>query len=49
MGVYSGWISFLLKYDGEVFLDEVSSVWFFTKICWWSFSWKTKYLRHGRY
>ena len=26
MGVYSGWDWFLLKYGGEVFLYEVSSV-----------------------
>jgi hypothetical protein len=29
-GVYSGWDLFLLKYGGEVFLYEVSSVWFLT-------------------
>jgi len=33
MGVYSGWDFFLLKYGGEVFPDEVSAVWFLTKIC----------------
>jgi hypothetical protein len=32
MGVYSDWDSFLLKHSCEVFLDEVSSVWFLTKI-----------------
>jgi hypothetical protein len=26
MEVYSGWDSFLLKYGGEVFLDEVTSI-----------------------
>jgi hypothetical protein len=31
---------FLLRYGGEVFLDEVSSVWFLITICWWSFSWR---------
>jgi hypothetical protein len=35
MGVYSGWDCSLLKYGGEVFLDEVPSVWFLTKIWWW--------------
>jgi hypothetical protein len=32
MGVHGGWDSFLLKYGGEVFLDEVSSIRFLTKI-----------------
>ena len=34
MGVYSGWDFFLLKYNGEVFADEISSVSFLTKT-WW--------------
>jgi len=49
MGVYSVWGSFLLKYGSEVYLDEVSSLWFLTKLWWWSFSWKTKYLPYGQY
>jgi hypothetical protein len=32
---------FLPRYGGEVFLDEVSSVWFLTKIWCWSFSWRS--------
>jgi hypothetical protein len=33
MGVYSGWDSLLLKYGGEVFLDEVPLVWSILACC----------------
>jgi len=45
--LWSGWDSSLLKYDGEVFLDELSSV--CIKKWWRSSSWKTKYLPYGHY
>jgi len=45
----SGWDSSLLKYDGEVFFDGLSSVWFLIKRWGRSSSWKTRYLPNGHY
>jgi hypothetical protein len=45
----SGWDSSLLKYEGEGFLDELSSVRFLIKRWRVSSSLKTKYLPYGQH